>query len=223
MPFHHDPFAQTSGEVTGRISDATGAAVPAARISLTNTATNAVRETISTDSGDNTFAAVAPGIYKIQVEQPRRFHNGFSVIGSYTWSKSIDTTSGIRNQGFDTLYPQNSYCLACELGRSAFDTRQRIVTSVLYDLPVGKGKTLDITNRFANTIIGGWKLGGILTLQSGMPGTLTIGGADNASAAAGGYDRPNATGVTPYLENRAPSVTGTWTHSPKRPRDSSAT
>jgi hypothetical protein len=102
------------------------------------------------------------------------------------------------------LYPQNSYCLACARGFSAFDTHQRIVTFVLYDLPVGKGKTLDITNGFANTIIGGWQLGGILTLQSGMPGNLGIGGVDNASTLAG-YDRPNATGVSPYLENATPS------------------
>jgi hypothetical protein len=62
-------FAQTFGEVTGHISDATGASIPGAKILLTNTATNAVRETVSTDSGDDTFAAVAPGVYNIRVEQ----------------------------------------------------------------------------------------------------------------------------------------------------------
>src|SRR5262249_2340210 len=45
------------------------AAIPAAKVFLTNGATNAIRETVSTDSGDYTFAAVAPGIYKIRVEQ----------------------------------------------------------------------------------------------------------------------------------------------------------
>ncbi len=135
----------------------------------------------------------------------RRFSQGLNVIGSYTWAKSIDTTSGIRNQGFDTLYPQNSYCLSCERGLSAFDTRHRMVTSVIYDLPVGKGKLLDITNPVANAILGGWQAGGILTLQTGMPGTLTIGGVDNASTGAGGYDRPNETGVSPYLDNPTPS------------------
>jgi hypothetical protein len=76
---------------------------------------------------------------------------------------------------------------------------------VLYDLPVGKSKALNINNGFANTIIGGWQAGGILTLQSGMPGNLSIGGVDNASTAAGGYDRPNATGVSPYPDNPTPS------------------
>jgi hypothetical protein len=123
------------------------------------------------------------------------------VIGSYTWARSIDTTSGVRNQGNDTLYPQNSYCLSCERGLSAFDVHHRMVTSILYDLPVGKGKLLNINNRVANTVVGGWELGGILTLQTGQPGIVGIGGVDNASTAAGGYDRANATGVSPYLSN----------------------
>jgi hypothetical protein len=150
------------------------------------------------DGGNGSYNALS-------VKATRRFSQGLSVIGSYTWAKSIDTTSGIRNQGFDTLYPQNSYCLSCERALSAFDTRHRMVTSVLYDLPVGRDKLLNIKNGFANTIIGGWELGGILTLQSGMPGNLGIGGVDNASTGSGGYDRPSATGVSPYLNNPTPS------------------
>ena len=41
----------------------------------------------------------------------RRFSNGLNVISSYTWSKSLDDTSGVRNQGNDDLYPQNNRCL----------------------------------------------------------------------------------------------------------------
>jgi len=80
-----------------------------------------------------------------------------------------------------------------------------MVTSVLYDLPAGNGKLLNITNRIANAIIGGWQAGGIFTLQSGQPGTL-MAGLDRASTGAGGgYDRPNFTGVSPYLDNPTPS------------------
>ncbi len=148
----------------------------------------------------------ANGSYNsLGLKATRRFNQGLSVIGSYTWARSIDTTSGIRIQGFDTIYPQNSYCLSCERGLSAFDTHHRMVTSVLYDLPFGKGRSLNIANPVANTLFGGWQTGGILTLQTGMPGTLTIGGVDNASTAEGGYDRPNATGVSPYVDNPTPS------------------
>ena len=141
----------------------------------------------------------------LSAKATRRFSQGLSVISSFTWSKSIDDTSGIRTQGYDTLFPQNSDCIACERGLSSFDVRSRSVTSLLYDLPVGKGKRLNIQNAVANAIIGGWQSGGILTLQSGLPATLSIGGVDNASTSDGGYDRPNSTGISPYLSNPTPS------------------
>jgi hypothetical protein len=141
----------------------------------------------------------------LSLKATRRFSQGISIISSYTWSKSIDDTSGIRVQGFDTLYPQNSDCIQCERGLSSFDVRHRSVTSVLYDLPIGKGKRLNVNNPFLNGIVGGWQGGGILTLQSGVPGVVTIGGTDNASTGNSGYDRPNSTGISPYLSNPTPS------------------
>ena len=61
--------AQTFGSVTGHITDASGAAVPGAKVTLTNVATNALRITNSTDSGDYTFPDVQPGVYNIRLEQ----------------------------------------------------------------------------------------------------------------------------------------------------------
>src|SRR5271156_6556534 len=49
----------------------------------------------------------------LSVKATRRFSQGLSVISSYTWSKSIDDTSGIRSQSYDVLFPQNSYCIEC--------------------------------------------------------------------------------------------------------------
>lgn len=135
----------------------------------------------------------------------RRFSQGLSLISSYTFAKSIDNTSGIRVQGFDTLFPQNSYCMRCERGLSSFDVRHRFVTSLLYDLPIGRGRAMNIHNSALDAVVGGWQIGGILTAQTGLPGTLGIGGVDNAGTGAGGYDRPVATGASPYLDNRSPS------------------
>jgi hypothetical protein len=92
----------------------------------------------------------------LSIKATRRFSEGISVIGSYTWAKSIDDTSGIRTQGYDTLFPQNSDCIACERGLSSFDVRSRFVTSVLYDLPVGKGKLVNVNNKVLNAVVGGW-------------------------------------------------------------------
>jgi hypothetical protein len=138
------------------------------------------------------------------VKLTKRFSAGLSLIGTYTYSKSIDNTSGIRVQGFDTLYPQNSNCLQCERGLSSFDVRHRFATSLLYDLPVGKGRTHDISNPLMNGIVGGWQLGGSWTVQGGLPQVITIGGVDRSNTGVG-YDRPIATGSgSGYLSSPTP-------------------
>ncbi len=139
------------------------------------------------------------------VKLTRRFTAGMSLITSYTFAKSIDDTSGVRTQGYDTLFPQNSDCIECERGLSSFDTRHRFVTSVVYDLPVGKGRALNVGNAVANAVAGGWEIGGIWTAQSGVPQVITIGGVDR-SGTGNGYDRPIATLTgNGYVSSPAPS------------------
>jgi outer membrane receptor protein involved in Fe transport len=126
----------------------------------------------------------------------KRFSGGLTYLASYTWSKSIDTFSAIRNQGNDTLFPQNSYCRECERALSSFDTRHRFVTSALWELPFGKGRPVNIDNSFVNAVAGGWQLGSIITLQSGFP--LLISQSGDPSNTGHTFDRPNATGISPY-------------------------
>jgi len=139
------------------------------------------------------------------IKLTRRFSKGYSLLSSYTYAKSIDDSSGIRVQGYDTLFPQNSHCLKCERALSAFDTRHRFVTSALYDLPVGKGRSMNLANGFANALLGDWQAGIILTSQSGFPQTISIGGTDR-SGAGGLFDRPNSTGADPNLSNRTTNL-----------------
>src|SRR5262249_60361155 len=110
------------------------------------------------------------------VKLTKRFGAGLSLISTYTFAKSIDNTSGIRVQGFDTLYPQNSNCLQCERGLSSFDVRHRFGTSVLYDLPLGKGRAHDVSIPFANAVVGGWQVGGLWKVEDGSHTVMSIGG-----------------------------------------------
>src|SRR5215467_6882676 len=68
-------FSQTLGEITGRLTDASGAAVPLARITATNVDTNATRSALSNDAGVYSFPSLQPGLYSIRVEKP-----GFKVV-----------------------------------------------------------------------------------------------------------------------------------------------
>jgi hypothetical protein len=61
-------FAQTLGTITGEVKDASGAIIPGATVTATNTGTNASREMASNEAGTYTFAALPPGPYVVKSE-----------------------------------------------------------------------------------------------------------------------------------------------------------
>src|SRR5215831_2204096 len=63
-------YAQTFGEVTGRVTDPSGAVIPGASLTLTNVNTNAVRNVVTTEAGAYTFPSVPPGSYRLRTELP---------------------------------------------------------------------------------------------------------------------------------------------------------
>jgi Carboxypeptidase regulatory-like domain len=127
----------------------------------------------------------------LAVKLTRRLHNGFSVLGGYTLSKSTDNGSGIRTLNGDTLFPQDSFCLDCEWALSIFDVRHRFVASALYELPFGEGKPY-LTDGVGGAILGGWQVSAIVSISSGFPRNVTVG--TDRSNTGGGQDRPDATG-----------------------------
>jgi len=145
------------------------------------------------DSNYNSFTA----------KLTRRLSAGLTLLAGYTLSKSIDDGSGLRVIGTDGVHPQDSRCLRCERSLSIFDARQRFVTSVLYDLPVGKGRKY-LNRGIASSIIGGWGLSSIVTVSTGFPENIQD-GLDRSNTAVGN-DRPNATGISPKLANPTPDA-----------------
>ena len=145
------------------------------------------------------------------IKLTRRFSQGLSVTTSYTWSKSLDNSSGIRPQGFDSLFPQDSRCLSCERALSAFDVRHRWVLGGVYDLPIGRGKHFAINNSVGNALAGGWQVSANTTIQSGVPQTLNI-GFNNSGSNTPQNDRPNYSGTgNGYLSKPAHTSLGlTW-------------
>jgi hypothetical protein len=136
----------------------------------------------------------------------RRLAHGLQGSVSYTWSKSTDNGSGIRTLGSDPLKPQQGDCVSCEWGRSVFDTRHRVVTSFLYDVPAGSGRPY-LQSGPLSAILGGWQIGGMMRASTGFPLTVTSG--VDQSRTAHGYDRPNVVpGVSAELprDQRSPSA-----------------
>jgi hypothetical protein len=135
----------------------------------------------------------------VSAKVTRRMSSGLTFLGSYTWSKSLDTTSAIRGTNVD-IFPQNSACMACDKGFSAFNVPARFVASVLYELPFGKGKPFVHQGGVANVLLGGWQISSIWTTQSGLP--LNPGsGIDSVNQSGYGEIRANSNGQDPYLSS----------------------
>lgn len=103
----------------------------------------------------------------------RRLSSGLSVMGSYTFSKSIDNDSlgnSVVSSGLD-----QSNIKALERGLSSFDIRHRLIVSFTYELPFKFG------NDTINAVLGGWQAGGIITQQSGQPFTVNLNTIDRAN------------------------------------------
>ena len=71
-----------------------------------------------------------------------------------------------------SFLPQDSNNLEAQRGLSSFHAKHRFVLSYLYELPFGQGSRWLNHEGWVDALAGGWKLGGISTLQSGQPFTV---------------------------------------------------
>ncbi|MEW5979325.1 MAG: TonB-dependent receptor [Acidobacteriota bacterium] len=98
----------------------------------------------------------------------RQLSQGFSFLANYTWSKAIQ--NGVENGG---KIVRRGACTACDRGLAALDVPQRLVTSLLWELPLGRGKRfLANSGRLGNTLVGGWSVNSIATFSMGTPFTV---------------------------------------------------
>ena len=100
----------------------------------------------------------------------QRFAKGLVFTGSYSYSKSLGDTVDLQQD----FHPDPTN-LRQDKGPNDFDVRQVFTLNYLYELPVGPGKTFAGDSKgFTAKILGGWQLGGIITLHTGFPSTPTI-------------------------------------------------
>ena len=117
--------------------------------------------------------------------------SGLSFLSSFSYGKSIDNGSGVRTTDGDSLTPSNNYDLELETGPSAFDFRQRWTTSWIWDLPFGQDRRFLNRGGVLDCVLGGWQIGGILTLQDGFPFTVLCGTGTIQNGGGGCYPDPH--------------------------------
>ena len=140
-------------------------------------------------------SSAASNYHSLQARLQQRLTAGLSLLGAYTFGKSIDNASGIFSSTGDPNYPQNSFNMAAERGRSGFDVRHRFSLSYSYELPFGKNH-----KGAAKALLDGWQTYGVITLQTGRPFTVALlPEFDNSNTGISnlgflGNDRPNLAG-----------------------------
>ncbi len=112
-----------------------------------------------------------------QVELSHRFAHGYSFDTAYTLAKNLSDDQGtygafqqagsfVDEQG--GYYSTDTYDRHLDYGNVTGTRRNRWLTTGVYRLPVGRGKSIGgSANRFEELAVGGWQISSIFLLQSG--------------------------------------------------------
>jgi len=131
----------------------------------------------------------------LQLKLQRRFADGLASMVSYTFSRTVDTSSGWFNTengigGGATV--QNYHDIDNARGISGYDIPHILTWANVWELPVGRGKRF-LDSGPASWILGNWQLNWFLLARSGQPFTPTVPG-DPANIGVNNYGRPNLIG-----------------------------
>jgi Carboxypeptidase regulatory-like domain len=127
-----------------------------------------------------------------------RYQNGLTMLISFTASKLLDDASQVVSYEGAAGLKQDFYCYKCDKSVSSQDVPKRLVTSAVYELPVGKGRHfLGSMPRGWDAVVGGWQINGIMTFAKGLPLQISNGGNTTGLNSPGIYATDN--GQNPQL------------------------
>lgn len=136
---------------------------------------------IRTNSGTSNY-------HSGQFSVMRRFANGFTITGAYTWSKFIDNGSEVFGVAGNNLPQQSAFPSIfggqrLERAVSLFDRPHRASITYFYQLPFYKEQ-----RGFIGRVLGGFEISGVTVFESGAP--LTVVNGVDADGVGGNLDRP---------------------------------
>src|SRR6266446_3671814 len=137
----------------------------------------------------------------LHVSLIKRLNHGLAFKANYTHAKVLDLNSQL-DTDFNLSAPSdvaNAYNLALSKGPAAFDLAHQFNGNFSYELPFGSGKAIGgSASGLLDQLISGWQWNGILTAQSGLPFTPTVGANRSGSGDT----------VNPDVPNRNPAFSG---------------
>jgi hypothetical protein len=129
--------------------------------------------------GDNSFS----NYNSLQIEFRQRFARGLTLNVNYAWAHALNDryNKNVDNLGdFATLRNRR-----LDYGPSTFDIRHVFQAFGTYDLPFGSGRRFSTKQSVLNAVAGGWTVGWIFRMQSGLPFKLSSGRATVNQSDAG--------------------------------------
>ena len=139
----------------------------------------------------------------LQVKYEQRMVAGLTLLNSFTWEHSLDNASASLEG--NTPSPQDANNLRAEYAQSDYNLPIANITSLVYDLPFGRGRTFahDL-NPIVDGVLGGWQVSANNTAQAGTPFNITYG--PNSNQFASTQIIANYRGVNLYRPNIVPGV-----------------
>ncbi len=126
--------------------------------------------------------SAASNYHSLQTTLRQTAWKGLTTTVNYTWSKSLDDASS-------NTTPMNSYNLHMDYGPSTFDNRHLLNGFVYYNIPQ--------LGHFLPKLTKGYQINALGTYSSGTP--INIAYTSNVDGTGELKDRPNYTGVSPYV------------------------
>jgi Carboxypeptidase regulatory-like domain len=133
----------------------------------------------------------------MQTELIHKYSHGLTFQSTWTWARNLADTESWPGSSFSgeiTGDAMNQYNLRGDYGNVGGTRKHRWITTMVDELPIGKGRfLLGNANGVLNGIVGGWRLSTILLVQTGPFETPFI-QFDSSGNANFGFNRPDLGG-----------------------------
>jgi hypothetical protein len=134
----------------------------------------------------------------MQTEVVHKYSHGLTLQSTWTWARNLSDTESWPRSGFDgevTGDAMDLYNLRGDYGNVGGTRKHRWITTLVDELPIGKGRLLlGNAHGVLNGIVGGWRLSMILLVQSGPFDTPFLKFDSSGNANNNGFNRPDVVG-----------------------------
>jgi len=150
----------------------------------------------------------------LQVRYEQRMVAGLTLLNSFTWGHSLDNASASLEG--NTPSPQDGNNISGDYAQSDYNTPIINITSLVYELPFGKGRRfLSDSGGVVNSLLGDWQVSFINTAQAGTPFNISY--SPNSAQALSPQISATYRGANEYRPDRVPGQAVTQGRSSRAP------